>query len=54
MTQKSLVPKAALQAGYSFSELVKLILVDAFGKSVIDNAIGNEHFAGRAKEGNDD
>jgi D-alanine-D-alanine ligase len=56
MTQKSLVPKAALQAGYSFSELVKLILVDAFGKSVIDNAIaiGNEHFVGRAKEGNDD
>jgi D-alanine-D-alanine ligase len=35
MTQKSLVPKAALQAGYSFAELVRCILVDAFGDSIL-------------------
>lgn len=35
MTPKSLVPKAALQAGYSFVDLVKTILVDAFGEVVI-------------------
>jgi D-alanine-D-alanine ligase len=37
MTQKSLVPKAALQAGYSFTELVKSILVDAFGDVIVQS-----------------
>ncbi len=35
MTQTSLVPKAALQAGYSFNDLVKAILVDAFSPAIL-------------------
>jgi hypothetical protein len=35
MTAKSLVPKAAKQAGYDFNELVKQILVSAFGTVIL-------------------
>lgn len=41
MTAKSLVPKAAKHAGYDFNDLVKHILVAAFGTDILSTASHN-------------